>query len=284
MKTFDHRVVPTTGLDVLIAEDAVKAKLEEIVNFEKARSVIYGQWGFDFGEAKSKQKGISVMLCGPAGVGKVAAAKAVGFEIGRPLKLVNFSQLQSESLAETRKSLRAVFDDARLMDAVVVLEGFESFGSHLDLGASPSDMMDSPRFRVEVLRLLDLMDNFPGTTILITTLAPSAVTSLVHSEFARKIKFIVEMRNPNAKLREKLWRACFPDKAPLDPAVDFRKLADRFELSHTAISDAVFRAAASAALRDEASRVITMKDLLTAAEVERTKARAGGGAMDSLFM
>ncbi|TMW61087.1 hypothetical protein Poli38472_014548 [Pythium oligandrum] len=284
MKTFDHRVVPTTGLETLIVDDATKDKLQQIVNFEKARSVIYGQWGFDFGEAKSKQKGISAMLCGPAGVGKVAAAKAIGFEIGRPLKLVNFAQLQAESLAETRKALRAVFDDARLMDAVLVLEGFESFGSYFDLGgASPLDAMESPRFRVEVLRLLELMDSFPGITILVTTVPTTAITSLVNSELARKLKFLVEMRNPNPKLRSRLWQACFPERAPVDDKVDFKKLGERFELSHTAISDAVFRAAANAALREDAQRKISMQDLMDAADVERRKQR-GSGAMDSLFM
>lgn len=285
MKTFDHRVVPSSGLDALIADADVKEKLRRIVQFEKARSVIYGQWGFDFNEAKSKQKGISVLLCGPSGVGKVNAAKAVGFEVGRPLKLVHFSQLQSDSVAETRRALRAVFDDARLMDAVLVLEGFEAFGSHLE-ATGASDGMDSPRFRVEMLRLLDMMDNFPSVTILVADVAKAAAASaLLSAEVSRRLKFVVEMRTPNARLREQLWRACFPPTAPLDPGVDFKRLGERYELSHASISDAVFRGAASAALREEAKRVITMKDLADAAEVERKKARGGtAGAMDNLFV
>lgn len=285
MKTFDHRVVPTSGLDALVVDDGVKDKLLQIVQFEKARSVIYGQWGFDFGDAANKQqKGISVLLCGPSGVGKVAAVKAIGFEIGRPLKLVHFSQLQSDSVAETRRALRAVFDDARLMDAVLVLEGFESFGSHLD-GATALDGMDSPRFRVEVLRLLDMMDRFPSVTILLADVAKSASTALLNSDIARRLKFVVEMKMPSARLREKLWRASFPATAPLDKSVDFKRLAERYELNHASISDAVFRGAASAALRTtDAARVITMKDLTDAAEVERKKARGSAGAMDNLFV
>lgn len=285
MKTFDHRVVPTSGLDALIADDDVKDKLRQVVQLEKARSVIYGQWGFAFNDAKSKQKGVSVLVCGPSGVGKVDAVKALGFEIGRPLKLVHLSQLQSDSVAETRRALRAVFDDARLMDAVLVLEGFEAFGSHLDAGAA-LDGMDSPRFRVELLRLLDMMDAFPSVTILLADVAKAASAStLLSAEFTRRLKFIVEMRAPNARLREQLWRACFPAKAPLAAGVDFKRLAERYELSHASISDAVFRGAASAALRDEAKRVITMKDLADAAEVERKKARGGtAGAMDNLFV
>ncbi|DAZ96137.1 TPA: hypothetical protein N0F65_008716 [Lagenidium giganteum] len=283
MKTFDHRVVPTSGLDKLIVEEATKKKLLSIVQFEKARSVIYGQWGFDFGNAKSKQKGISVLICGPPGVGKVSAAKSIGFEIGRPLKLVNFSQLQSESVAETRKNMRAVFDDARLMDAVLVLEGFESFGSHLDGGSM--DGMDSPRVRMEAMRLLDLIENFPSVTILIASVEKSMSSAMVHSEFSRRLTFMVEMRNPNAKLREQVWKSCFPEHAPVDKDVDFKKLAERFELSNAAIGNAVFRGAASAALREADKRSISMKDLMAAAEIEKQKGRGGtSGMMDNLFV
>ncbi|KAJ0393396.1 hypothetical protein P43SY_005410 [Pythium insidiosum] len=286
MKTFDHRVVPTAGLDALIADDGVKRQLQQVVQFEKARSVIYGQWGFTFGD-HAKQKGVSVLLCGPPGVGKVAAAKAIGFEVGKPLKLVNVAQLQAESLAESRKALRAVVDDARLMDAVLVLDGFEAFGAHLvDVGGggvAALEAMESPRLRLELLRLLDWLDAFPGIAILVASVPATALSSLATSELARKLKFVVEVRPPNARLREQLWRACFPPAAPLADGVDLKRLAERFELSHTAISDAVFRAAASAALRDEQQRRITMKDLMDAAEVERRKARSSG-AMDSLFM
>ncbi|EEY59154.1 uncharacterized protein PITG_11625 [Phytophthora infestans T30-4] len=287
MKTFDHRVVPTSGLDELIVEDAVKGKLRRVVQFEKARSVIYGQWGFDFGQSNKQQKGVSVLICGPAGIGKLNAAKAIGFEIGRPLKVVNFGQLAADSAAETRKALRAVFDDARLMDAVLVLTGFESFGSHIEGGVIPLDSLESsPRFRMEVMRLLELMDTFPSTTILLANVDRTAAASLVQSEFCRRLKFVVEMRNPNAKLREKLWRACFPPNAPLDTKtpIDFQRLAERYDLSNTSISDAVFRAAASAALRQESKRIITMKDLTDAAEIERQKARGGAAAMENLFV
>ncbi|CAH0482292.1 unnamed protein product [Peronospora belbahrii] len=287
MKTFDHRVVPTSGLDELIVEESVKEKLRQVVQFEKARSVIYGQWGFDFGQSNKQQKGVSVLICGPAGIGKLNAAKSIGFEIGRPLKVVNFGQLAADSAAETRKALRAVFDDARLMDAVLVLTGFESFGSHIEGGVIPIDNLESsPRFRMEVMRLLELMNTFPSTTILLANVDRSTSSSLVQSEFCRRLKFVVEMRNPNAKLREKLWRACFPPKAPLETKkpIDFQRLAERYDLSSTAISDAVFRAAASAALREETRRVITMKDLTSAAEIERQKARGGAAAMDNLFV
>ncbi|KAF0696031.1 Aste57867_13194 [Aphanomyces stellatus] len=281
MKTFDHRVVPTTGLETLIVHDSVKDTLAEVVSFEKARNVIYGQWNFDFGLTtkynKKNQKGISVLLLGPAGVGKISAAKAIGFEVGRPLKLVHFAQLQCDSAADTRRALQSTFDDARLMDAVLVLEGFEMFG--MDVHGQVD--VDSPRFKVEAQRLMDMVDTFPGISILVATTSQSA--SHLDAEFSRRMKFLVEMRPPTPALRTKLWRSFFPPTAPLAKDVDFDKLGMRFELSNDAMSNAVFRAAAVAALRPEATRVITMKDLVIAAELEKKKGR-NNDMRDRLFV
>lgn len=43
---FDRRVVPEAGLDEVIVEDKIMKQLREIVQYEKARSVLFGQWGF----------------------------------------------------------------------------------------------------------------------------------------------------------------------------------------------------------------------------------------------
>ena len=54
------------------------------MGFEKARSILFGRWGFG---TVHHQKGSVALFWGPSGSGKSAAAKAVGFEVGRPLKV-----------------------------------------------------------------------------------------------------------------------------------------------------------------------------------------------------
>lgn len=280
MKTFDHRVVPTTGLDHMILPEKMKKKLSEIVQFEKARGVIYGQWGFDFGEPQSKQRGITALLSGPPGVGKLAAAKAVGFEVGRPLKVVNFAQLQHDTAAATRKAMRAVFDDARLMDAVLVLEGFETFGSHLETAAGGS----SPHLRIECSRLMDLMESFPGIVLLIADQSSSMSSMTLHPVFAERLTFIIQFKVLNSNLRAELWKSLFPSKAPIAKDVDFKLLGERFELSNSSITNAVFRAAATAAFKSTENLTITMKDIVEAAEVEKKKMNGDSAMLDRLFV
>ena len=45
--------------------------------------MLFGQWGFGV----DGQKGITVLLHGRSGTGKSLAAEALGYEVGKPLKV-----------------------------------------------------------------------------------------------------------------------------------------------------------------------------------------------------
>jgi AAA+ superfamily predicted ATPase len=82
MKSFTHRVVPKISMEELILSSALRERLDAVINFEKARAVLLGQWGFE-----QERLGTACLFWGPHGTGKSAAAEAVGFELGRPLKV-----------------------------------------------------------------------------------------------------------------------------------------------------------------------------------------------------
>lgn len=82
------------------------------MNFEKARAVLFGQWGF--GKRLGNDQGASALFHGgnithslkrrwsccffvAPGTGKSLAAQAVGYEIGKPLKVVNCAELLSKA-------------------------------------------------------------------------------------------------------------------------------------------------------------------------------------------
>lgn len=50
-----------------------------------SRSVLFGQWGF----GEFEQQGITVLFHGAPGTGKSLAAEALGYEVGKPLKVIN---------------------------------------------------------------------------------------------------------------------------------------------------------------------------------------------------
>lgn len=64
---FDRRVVPTNGIETMVLEDGLKETLNSIVQYSKAQSVLFGQWGFD--KIHRSTSGISVLFHGVPGTG-----------------------------------------------------------------------------------------------------------------------------------------------------------------------------------------------------------------------
>jgi SpoVK/Ycf46/Vps4 family AAA+-type ATPase len=101
MLEFEERLVPKAGLDDLIVSETVLEKLQAMVKIEKARGVLFGPWGFP--DDMRTRQGTTTLFWGPAGTGRSRAAEAVGFELGKPLKVVDFPQLRRVRAAATAR-------------------------------------------------------------------------------------------------------------------------------------------------------------------------------------
>jgi hypothetical protein len=84
-------IVPTHGLDRLILNDGVRKTLESVIAFEKARSVLFGQWRFD--ETMQYAQGTVMLVTGPHGCGKRAVCEGLAFDLGRPMRVIDVSEL-----------------------------------------------------------------------------------------------------------------------------------------------------------------------------------------------
>ena len=274
MKNFAERIVPDDGLDALVFSPNVMEQLQSIVQLEKARSVLFGSWGF--GDAMRSHQGTTCLFSGAEGVGKVAAAKAIGFELGRPIKRINFPQLLRDNENATESPVVALFREARLMDAVIVLEGFS-----IETEGGSGDRSSSDPRTLEML--LYEMARFPGCVIL--TLVSTKGLDLVLHHFApallKQLKFLVDFPLAREDERELLWRRLIPPKAPLSRGIDFSELS-RASPSFTCsmISNAVYKAAAKAALRRTGVSEISQADLMEAVHFEKDK---GAGAVFQLM-
>ncbi|XP_064405407.1 uncharacterized protein LOC135350521 [Halichondria panicea] len=269
MKDFDRRVVPNAGLDEIIVEDDIMRQLKEIVQFEKARAVLFGQWGF----ARRNHQNLTILLHGPPGTGKSVLAEAIGYEVGKPLKVVNCGELLSKWVGESSKNIDSIFAEGRQSDAILVFDEAEGlFGQRTEMSTSTDRYAN-----VDVGVLLYHIERYTGIIILTTNLIQN-----IDKAFFRRLRYILQLDVPSQELRVKLWKLIIPEEAPLADDVDYQKLA-QFEMAGGNMKGAVFRAAARAALRDEEDRRITLQDLMEAAQEEVGKAtpRMGFRRQDS---
>jgi len=261
MSQFDRGIVPQRGLEEVELPASVKDKLRQMVSYSKAQAVLFGQWGFE--KQHGRAQGIAALFHGEPGTGKTLAAEAVGFDIGRPLMVVNCAQLMDKYVGESAKNIERVFEEAKAQEAVLVFDEAEGLFAERTSDGGSTSRHDSMNVGV----LLHHMETFGGMCVAITNRYAQVDTA-----FHRRFKFILEFPRPDASARAKLWRLLLPKQAPLQADVDFSLLGEQFDLTGGAIKSAVFRAAVEASLQSEADkRVITMGGLLAAAKEEVDK-------------
>lgn len=61
----DRHIVPTCGIDSVVASDEITRSLKSIVDHKKAQSVLFSQWGFD--KLHKSRTGVSALFCGDPG-------------------------------------------------------------------------------------------------------------------------------------------------------------------------------------------------------------------------
>lgn len=199
--------------------------------------------------------------------------------MGKPLKVVDMPRLLVEKKGRRQgtggstSTVKEIFQEARLMDSILVLDGFS-----LQQDSSGSGAVDDTKILNLVVRE---MTRFPGVVIMMVDTSGSldVFVSRLDKGLLRGLKFLVEFKLPSASNREILWKKLMPDSVPTSGSIDFASLARiSDDFSQVQIGNAIYRAAAAAALRPDAKkRVVSMKDLCNAIEEEKMR---GESAVD----
>jgi SpoVK/Ycf46/Vps4 family AAA+-type ATPase len=212
------------------------SQLREIADRMQHAIRVYDEWGFEGGIANAQ--GMKVLFAGQSGTGKTMAAEVIANELGLDLFKIDLSAVVSKYIGETEKNLATIFDEAAQSNAILFFDEADAlFGKRTEVQDSHDRYAN-----IEVGYLLQRLESYDGIGILATNLRQN-----IDEAFTRRMDFLVDFPFPEEEYRYRIWQVCFPDDAPLDPAVDFQFLADRYRLSGGNIRNAALAAAFLAA-------------------------------------
>ena len=103
-----------------------------------------------------------ILLHGSSGCGKTTTAKAIANALGKPILILNLSNIVCSRIGETSQNIKQVFDKATRERAVLFLDEFDQIGK-----ARGNDDKDVGEMRRLVNTLIQLIDYFPEKSMLI---------------------------------------------------------------------------------------------------------------------
>lgn len=234
-------ITPRRGFSEVVLPPETRQQLYEALTQIEKHGLIFNQWGL--GERHPTGLGLAFNFAGPPGTGKTICAEAVAYTLGRKLLRVNYSELESCWVGETGKNIRSVFREARTAGAVLFFDEADSVAGRRFSEVRAGHEREANQ---SVNILLKELEEHEGVVIFATNMA-----SNFDPAFERRIRTHILFRIPSVSERERIWRVqIHPEKTPLDAGVDFRELAERFEVSGGDIRNAVLKAAQMAAAEE----------------------------------
>jgi SpoVK/Ycf46/Vps4 family AAA+-type ATPase len=238
----------------LVLPDDVVDTLRDMIAMVRERAQILERWGYQ--RHLGISRGVAALYSGEPGTGKTMAASVVASELGLELVRIDLSAVVSKYVGETEKNLAKIFDEAQDAHAMLLFDEADSlFGKRTELKSAQDRFAN-----LEVNYILQRMETFDGVSVL-TTNAESAIDPALQ----RRLNFRIRFPEPEVDERAKLWRQLLPPATDLHDRVDFRALAERFDMTGGYIKNAVVRAAVIAA---RAGRAMIAEDLWIGAHHE----------------
>ena len=233
----------------VILPPQTRRTLEQALAQVRNHALIFRSWGL--GERHTTGRGLTFNFAGPPGTGKTICAEAVAHAVGMKLLVVDYAEAESMWVGETPKNIAGVFRSAADQNAVLFFDEADAIATRRSTGGIlPYDR----EMNLTVNVLLRELEEFNGIVIFATNLAAN-----FDPAFERRIRTHVLFEMPRMEERVQIWKLqIHPQKTPLAPDVDFRRLAERYEISGGDIKNAVLKAAAAAAAEtgpDTAKRI-----------------------------
>ena len=231
-------IVPRRTFHDVILPESTRRSLDQALAQVTSHDLIFNRWGL--GQRHPTGLSLAFNFAGPSGTGKTICAEAIAHTLGRRLLVVRYAELESMWMGETPKNVAAVFRLARQEQAVLFFDEADAIATRRSTSVDHGFQRES---NTVVNVLLQELERFNGVVIFATNLAAN-----FDPAFERRIRTHVPFEMPGVDEREQIWRVqMHPTLTPLAEDVDFRRLAETYEVSGGDIRNAVLKAALAAA-------------------------------------
>jgi len=182
------------------------------------------------GLGKRLKPGYKSLFYGPPGTGKTLTAALIGKSTGHDVYKIDLSMMVSKFIGETEKNLSKVFDLADSKQWILFFDEADAlFGKRTEVSSSHDRFANQ-----EVAYLLQRIEDHNGIVILASNLKDN-----IDQAFTRRFQSVIHFAMPGPEERLSLWKQAFADDVPLDPAVDLRQIAEKYEIAGGVIMNVI---------------------------------------------
>jgi len=241
----------------LVLDTPTRQQIDMIGSWIRHAHTLLYEWDL----ARRLKPGYRCLFYGGPGTGKTLTACLLGKHHGLPVYRVDLSRVVSKWIGETEKNLAALFDQAQERDWILFFDEAEAlFGKRTD-----SHSANDRAANQQIAYLLQRLEDFPGLVILSTN-----QRAHMDEAFARRFQSSIHFPMPDAAARRRLWEDMFRTRRiPIGPDVDFKLLAERYELAGGAIVNILRHACLLAVVRDVPK--VLLADIMSGIRHEQQK-------------
>ncbi len=212
----------------LIVDDKEEISLNDVFldqdNLEKVKLLIKEHKYIDELTKYNLPVNNKILLHGFSGCGKTTTAKAIANEIGKPILILNLSNIVSSRIGETSQNIRMLFDKAAREKAILFLDEFDQIGK-----ARGNDDKDVGEMRRLVNTVIQLIDYLPQNSLLI---AATNHAHIIDVALLRRFQLKIDFKMPTNEMLDNYYNkllANFPE--------DIQKIDRIYDISFAEAKD-----------------------------------------------
>ncbi|WP_025665827.1 ATP-binding protein [Aquimarina megaterium] len=186
--------------------------------------------------------GYRVLFYGKPGTGKTLTASLLGNKFDIPVYRIDLSLVISKYIGETEKHIELVFSRAERKRWILFFDEADAL-FHKRVGVNTSNDRAANQ---EVSYLLQRIEDFEGLLIL-----ASNFKNNIDDAFLRRFHNIIHFPMPGTSERYKLWVQSIPGDMKCNSDIDWKEIADKYEITGAEIINVMYYASLKAYSRKE---------------------------------